>query len=298
MVRDAPAWEVEGAAWPNRSASRFPTAAGLHWHVQCAGSDGAPVALLLHGAGAATHSWRDLLPELARDFRVVAPDLPGHGFSGWGPRAASTLPGMARAVAELLAELGVRPDLLVAHSAGAAVAAQMVLDRHVAPRGLVSLNGAFAPMSGAGILAPVSRLLASPVAARLAVARARRPGVVAKLLRWMGSDIDPLGLSAYEGLMARTAHVGGTLRMMADWDLAGLAPRLASLAVPVLAVHGTADRALDGAYRERVRRLLPGLEHQPLEGLGHLAHEEAPAEVAALVRRFWARRACGACGRP
>ena len=54
-------------------------AGGLRWHVQVAG-DG-PVLLLLHGTGAATHSWRDLLPLLAERFTVVAPDLPGHGRS-------------------------------------------------------------------------------------------------------------------------------------------------------------------------------------------------------------------------
>ena len=58
-----PNWERDGRDWPNREASRFVHAAGLRWHVQVMGSG--PVVLLLHGTGAATHSWRDLMPKLA-----------------------------------------------------------------------------------------------------------------------------------------------------------------------------------------------------------------------------------------
>ncbi|MFZ4410973.1 MAG: alpha/beta fold hydrolase, partial [Paracraurococcus sp.] len=81
------------ADWPNRPTSRLVAAGGLRWHVQVAGTG--PVLLLVHGTGAATHSWRDLLPLLARHFTVVAPDLPGHGFTE-RPRAEGlSLPGMA-----------------------------------------------------------------------------------------------------------------------------------------------------------------------------------------------------------
>ncbi|MEL4403125.1 alpha/beta fold hydrolase, partial [Shewanella algae] len=82
--------------WPNRDSSRFVEAGGLVWHVQQMGSG--PPILLLHGTGAATHSWRGVMPLLARDFTVIAPDLPGHGFTRGRPRGGLTLPGMAGAV--------------------------------------------------------------------------------------------------------------------------------------------------------------------------------------------------------
>jgi magnesium chelatase accessory protein len=66
-VSAKPAWNIEGIGWPHRETSRFLTAGGLRWHVQEAG-DG-PTLLLLHGAGAATHSWRGLFPLLAERFR-------------------------------------------------------------------------------------------------------------------------------------------------------------------------------------------------------------------------------------
>ncbi len=66
-------WNADGSDWPNREASRFVEAADLRWHVQVMGEG--PVALLLHGTGSSSHSWRDVMPRLAKSFTVVAPDL-------------------------------------------------------------------------------------------------------------------------------------------------------------------------------------------------------------------------------
>ena len=72
-------WAKDGADWPNRQYSRFVEAAGMRWHVQVMGQG--PALLLLHGTGAATHSWRDVMPKLAGHYTVVAIDLPGHAFT-------------------------------------------------------------------------------------------------------------------------------------------------------------------------------------------------------------------------
>ena len=85
-----PTWAVEGRDWPNRDASRFVDVGRVKWHVQVMGSG--PALLLLHGTGAATHSWRDLLPLLARDFTVIASDLPGHGFTEGRPAGGLAMP--------------------------------------------------------------------------------------------------------------------------------------------------------------------------------------------------------------
>ncbi len=119
----APRWDVEGRDWPNRAASRFVEAAGYRWHVQVMGQG--PVMLMLHGSGAATHSWAGLAPLLAKHFTLVAPDLPGHGFTAMPPGFRLGLPDMARDVRVLLKALDLTPAYVVAHSAGAAVAIRM-----------------------------------------------------------------------------------------------------------------------------------------------------------------------------
>ncbi len=281
-------WDRDGADWPNRRASRFVTASGLRWHVQVMG--GGPALLLLHGTGAATHSWRGLLPLLAERFTVVAPDLPGHGFTDMPPPHRLSLPGMARAVSGLLRTLDIRPDWAAGHSAGVAILARMSLDGLIAPSGLVGLNAALLPPEGrAGrVFSPLAKLLfANPLVPRLFAWRAGADrAVVERLLRETGSTLDPVGVELYRRLVRSPGHAAGALGMMANWDLAPLARDLPRLAPSLLLVTGSNDRTIAPAQAERVRALVRGAAHVSLPGLGHLAHEERPDEVAVLIARM------------
>lgn len=282
---DRPDWAVEGRDWPHREASRFVEAAGLRWHIQEFGRPEAPTLLLLHGTGAATHSWRGLAPLLARDFFVIAPDLPGHGFTDPLPDADLSLPGMARSVAALVAALGRPPVLAAGHSAGAAVLARMCLDGSIAPRLLAAFNGALAPLPGAAnLLFPsMARLLfLNPFTPRIFAWTADR-SAAKRLIEGTGSRLDPAGVDLYRRLFARAGHVRGALGMMANWDLAGLHRALPGLATRTLLIVGGDDRAIlpDTAFALRDR--LPDARAALIRGLGHLAHEEAPERVAEVL---------------
>ena len=222
-------WARDGAGWPNRPASRFVEANGLRWHVQRMGRG--PPLLLVHGAGAATHSWRALMPILAERFDVIAPDLPGHGFTGApGPQGLS-LPGMAKALGGLLEALAVAPRLAVGHSAGAAILARLCIDRSIAPTLLIGLNAALLPFSGlAGhLFPPMAKLLfLNSLAPRLFAWSADREAV-ARLLRGTGSVVEREGVTLYTRLFGNRAHVAGALGIMANWDLGALARDLPKL---------------------------------------------------------------------
>ena len=281
---EKPGWEREGADWPNRESSRFVHAGGYRWHVQVMGHG--PVLLLVHGTGAATHSWRDLGPLLARRFTTVAPDLPGHGFTDTPSFDGLSLPGMAAGLAAVLNTLGMRPDFAVGHSAGAAILARMMLDGVIAPRGLVSLNGAILPLRGAPahLFSPVAKLLASvPLVPALFARRAADRAVVEKLLCDTGSRLDEPGVALYASLARQPGHVAGALGMMANWDLRSLERDLPGLAQKLTLVVGAKDRTIPPSEAQRVRALHPAAQIITLPGLGHLAHEEHPAEIAALI---------------
>lgn len=282
-----PRWEVEGRDWPNRDHSRFVAAGGLTWHVQPMGTG--PVALLLHGTGAATHSWRDLAPLLARDFTVVAPDLPGHGFTVGRPAGGMAMPAMARAVAALLGELRLAPTLVVGHSAGAALGIRLALDGLAAPAAIVGLSAALQPFPGLGakLFPTLARVLfANPFAPPVFARIARRPGEAGRFLaRSTGSRIDPRGVELYARLFAKSAHCAGALAMMADWDLAGFARDLPRLEPPLLLLHGTADSAIPLASAERAAAAVRDGTLARMAG-GHLAHEEHPADTAARIAAF------------
>ena len=285
-MTDRLTWERDGRDWPNREASQFVRASGMRWHVQQMGAG--PVLLLLHGTGAATHSWRSLAPLLANRFTVVAPDLPGHGFTQAPPSHRLSLPGMAQALHGLLEALGVSPAMAAGHSAGAAILARMSLDGTIAPRRLASLNGALLPLRGAPghLFAPLAKLLASvPLVPRLFAWHAAERRVVERLIRETGSTLDPAGIELYRRLARSPGHVAAALGMMANWELDALQRDLPRLKVPLVLVAGANDRTIPPADSSRVQVLLPKATLVTLPGLGHLAHEERPNDVADLILR-------------
>jgi magnesium chelatase accessory protein len=289
-MSDRPHWPSDGRDWPNRAHSRFVRAGGIDWHVQVAGEG--PVLLLLHGTAAATHSWRDLLPLLTPHATVVAPDLPGHGFTGLPPDMGLTLPGMARLVDALLETLRLSPEIAVGHSAGAAVALRMALDGRIAPRAIASLNGALTPLGEehAAFFTRAARMLVGlPFVPRLFAWRAADRAVAERLLRDTGSRIDARGVDLYARLLRRAGHLSGALRMMANWDLRPLLRDLPRLAPDLLLVVGGNDRTIAPEKADRVAAIAPHARIERLPGLGHLAHEERPDLVAGILLRLLQR---------
>jgi magnesium chelatase accessory protein len=269
--------------WPHAEASSFVKAHGLTWHVQMMGEG--PVILLVHGTGASTHSWRDVMPILAGSHRVIAIDLPGHGFTSPAPPSGQGLSGMSQGVAALMEALAVKPESVAGHSAGAAILAHMCTRKWIAPRALVSFNGAFYPVTGfAGALfSPLAKLIATaPFMPRL-FARMADEKAVTRLLNDTGSTLGPEGLRLYQNLFRSPSHIAATLGMMAQWDLSGMEADLARIAVRCLFVAGENDRTIDPAVAARASRAVPYGELIRVPGLGHLLHEEDPALAAKII---------------
>lgn len=277
-------WRADGADWPNREASRFVEAAGYRWHVQIMGSG--PVALLAHGTGSATHSWRTLMPLLARRFTVVAPDLPGHGFTEMPPAFRLSLPSMARDLAALCRQLDVKPQVAIGHSAGAAILTRMALDRSIEPSLIVSLNGAFLPFGGfaALVFSPLAKALTfNPLVPRLVARRGGDPAAVHRLITGTGSIIDAEGERLYGKLVSTPAHVAAALQMMANWELRPLVRDLPRLQPVLLLIAASNDRTIPPDIARRVREILPKAKLKMIPGHGHLMHEEVPELAAQTI---------------
>lgn len=287
-MSSSPRWSVEGRDWPHRAHSQFIDCGGLRWHVQVMGEG--PPLLLLHGTGAATHSWRDLAPLLAKEFTVIAPDLPGHGFTSGRPAGGLTMSAMARAMGELLHLMNIEPEVVVGHSAGAAIAIRMTLDEMVAPRAIAGLSAALLPFPGlaAKLFPALAKLLfVNPFAPHLFARMARVNGETNRFLeRATGSHIDAEGVALYQRLMASPGHVTGAITMMAEWNLDALKRDLPRLQTRVLLIHGEGDAAIPVKAAAEAADLIDGGTLVTLPGIGHLAHEERPEEVAKLILDF------------
>ena len=281
-----PDWATDGKDWPNREASSFVRAGGYQWHVQQMGSGS--VCLLIHGTGAATHSWRDVMPLLAEHYTVVAMDLPGHGFTK-GSGKSATLEGMATSVAALLDELKLTPAIIVGHSAGVAIAAQLILDRKL-PTPLIGFTPALMPFPGlaAKIFPSLAKMLfTNPFVAIIFSRMAQAPGQTAKFLaRATGSKIDAAGAKYYTRLFSKSGHCDGAIRMMANWRLEALGTRLRDLTAPVLLVSAANDAAIPKVAVVQAAALIPGCESQEIAALGHLAHEEDPVQAVKIITEF------------
>ena len=283
-------WQIDGIDWPNRAASRFVPASGFRWHVQVMG-DG-PVLLLVHGTGASTHSWRRVMPLLAQHFTVVAPDMPGHGFTEFPRDHVLTLPGMAAALSDLMTAMAMKPEVVVGHSAGAAVLIRATLDGRLAPNLIVSLNGALLPFRGfAGqVFKPLAKFLVlQPFVPKLLSWRAGSRAAVESVLTGTGSRLAPRDIDLYARLFQSPPHVAATLAMMANWDLDPLNDEMPRLKTPLLLITGARDKAIPPSDAVQVRDRVAVAVLEALPDLGHLAHEEDPERIAELIMRHAAR---------
>jgi magnesium chelatase accessory protein len=277
-------WQSDGKDWPNRALSRFVEAGGQRWHVQRTGKGEA--VLLLHGTGASTHSWSGLLPLLSKQFDVLAMDLPGHAFTQNLHRLDVSLSGMVRALTGLLGAEHFKPSFIIGHSAGAAIAVKLAPELAPPPRQVIALNGALKPFGGpAGLIAPLmaKALAINPFAYRALARGGRDPARVEKLIEGTGSRPGQDYLRFYGRLFGNPAHVSGTLSMMASWDVVDILPPFGRAGLVLHQITGANDRAVPPQLADDLAQRLRWATVSRLPGLGHLAHEEDPARVAAAI---------------
>ena len=278
-------WNRDGHDWPNRDMSRFVEVRPHRWHIQEDGEG--PTLLLLHGAGAATQSWSGLLPRLSARFHVVAIDLPGQGFTRCGARHRLSLARMSEDIARLAEAQGWSIELIVGHSAGAALG--LDLARRLRPTGVVGLNAALGKFDGiAGWLFPLmAKLLAvNPLAATLLTRMPNGEARVRELLEASGSVFDARTLALYARLASDRAHVAGTIGMMSQWNIDSLLGQLGTIDCPVLLLAGEKDGTVPPAISQNAAARLPNGRFRLQPGLGHLMHEEAPEAVASEIEAF------------
>jgi magnesium chelatase accessory protein len=286
---DYPDFEIEGRDWPNRTVSQFVEAGGLRWHVQRMGQG--PRLLLVHGTGGANHSFRDLLPRLAEHFEVLAPDLPGHGFTSAPGTDQLSLPEMARALGGLLKYIDFAPELVVGHSAGAAILIRMALQKLIAPRAIIGINAALMPFPGLAqkVFPSLAKLFVlNPIVPRFFSWTASERAVE-RLLEGTGSRLDAFGNDLYRRLFAKSGHAHAALGMMARWELEPLIEALPRLKTPLHLIVGEKDGAVPPRDANAIQKLLPGTTVTTIPKVGHLAHEEAPEATVADVLKVWRR---------
>lgn len=253
-----------------------------------------PAILLLHGIGMTHNTWNQVIPLLAKDFTVVAPDLLGHGDSD-KPRADYSIGGYANGMRDLLALLGINRVTVVGHSLGGGIAMQFayqyphLVDRFV----LVGSGGLGRSVS------PAIRALtlpgARPVVASVSSRRIRKM-VVPLLMRlhatgWTGTQDLGGFAEVYESLGDRRARAAfqHVLRAAVDWrgqvitmiDRAYLAEHM-----PAMVMWGRKDLAIPVKHAYAAKELLPRARLHIFSESGHMPHEDEPEAFADALSKF------------
>jgi magnesium chelatase accessory protein len=271
--------------WPLRAYSQHTQCGPHHWHWQQLGQG--PDLLLLHGTAASTHSFHRIALALAKQFRVTLVDLPGHGYTLSSAATPLSLTAVAGDLAVWLNHIGLAPQWLIGHSAGAAVAVELALSQGVKPAGLIGLNAALLPLPGmAGqLFSPMAKLCANRSWLASWVARhAKQPGSIERLLRGTGSQLSTEDIACYRQLLSDPHHVAGVIRLMAEWDLHDLQRRLPALKTPTVLWATGRDKTIPRSQIQRAASISRVIEWADIAPLGHLAHEESPELIARHIR--------------
>jgi pimeloyl-ACP methyl ester carboxylesterase len=260
-----------------------------------------PPLLLVHGLMTTSYSWRYVMDDLAREHRVIIPDLPGAGRSA-KPDARYSIDALARFVLDFQAALGLRGCQVVGNSMGGMLCMQAALLDPGAFSRVVNLHSPGAP---AGRYVALHAALSIPGARSLLSWWIRRAP-----LRWAHRNVhyfdeslksleeateygDPLGTK--EGVRAFVHYLYDTFRPA---DLAAFVKRLRErrdsgqkFPVPLLLLYSRQDPLVLPEIGRLLAELVPDARLEWLEDTSHFAHVDTPAEVLESVGRFLAEGA-------
>ena len=249
--------------------------------------EGEPV-VLVHGFGASSYSWRKVMPALAREYHVLAPDLNGFGLTDRpGDPEAYTREGQIRLLLGMLDTMGIDAAHFVAHSYGASLTMTLAARHPERVRSMVLVDAAEPdfPLKRRRWLANIKPLVWLYV--RGGGLRAAR---IARLFRRAYHD-DALVTEEVVDAYVSRMHVEGSVdayrkmtrpRRSVPRDTI----RYADLNVPILVVWGEEDRLVRASTGEYYSGMLPDHRFVSIEGAGHSPMEEKPAEFLEHVRRF------------
>jgi pimeloyl-ACP methyl ester carboxylesterase len=271
---------------------------GTRFHVAEAGAG--PPVLLLHGWPQHWYAWRKVIPLLATDHRVIAPDLRGFGWSEVRPGDFSKQ-ALADDIPPLLDALELDRVDLIAHDWGAWASFILVLDHPERFGHYLALNMYApwaAPPSPGGFLG-IWRLwyqaaLASPGLGQFLI---RRTDFVKKMITTAAVHPDawtPDDVESFAAVVREPERAAVSVDLYRTFLLRELVPYLRGgatgrrLTVPTLLLHGTKDLAIDPTRLGDWERWADDMRVELRDDSGHFIAEELPELVAERARALFA----------
>ncbi len=271
---------------------RYRTVHGYRRAFRMAGNGSA--VLLIHGIGDSSETWAPVMPGLAQHYRVIAPDLLGHGKSD-KPRADYSIGGYANGMRDLLSVLGIDRATLVGHSLGGGIAMQFAYQYPERCERIVLV-------ATGGVGRQVTPLLrtASLPGADLLLSALNLPGMrtqigwLVKLLQMTGTRLGIDGpdvlrvVDALPDATSRAAFIR-TLRAVVDWrgQVGTLMDRCyLTEGMPTMLVWGDKDPILPALHAGLAHVAMPGSRLELFPNTGHFPFHTEPQRFLNVLRDF------------
>ncbi len=295
--------------------SRWTDIDGPLHYLDSGGSPGAPVLVCVHGLGGSAQNWAAIAPLLTSRFRLLAPDLAGHGLTRSQGRS-TTVQANQQLLHRFIETVAGGPVLLMGNSMGGMISLLEAGERADWVRGLILVDPAlpFVPSLPDPRVMALFALYMTPGIGRAMAAGRRRLSPEAAVAGVLGlCCADPSRVPA--DVVARHVDVArqraGYTEAGRDFSAAmrsvlatagylrGAAYRrqIGTVTCPVLLIHGAADRLVPVTVAAAAARTHPSWSVVILSGVGHVPQLEAPAESAAAIGRWLTATGLEASGR-
>jgi pimeloyl-ACP methyl ester carboxylesterase len=258
-----------------------------------------PAVVMIHGLGGNLRNYTyALVDKLSGEFRVIAVDRPGSGYSVRQDDAPARLSAQADTLAKFMRALGLKQPLLVGHSLGGALSLAIALD-HPDCAGALALIAPLThaqddvpePFQGLVVNSPMMRkIIAWTLATPMSI---RRAPELLKIV--FGPDAVPVDYptrgGGLLGLRPKSFYNTSSDLVAVNEDLPGMMTRYGGLTIPLGMLYAKGDRILD--YRrqgEAMKQKCPALDLVLMDEHGHMLPVTAPDRTADLIRRVAARR--------
>jgi pimeloyl-ACP methyl ester carboxylesterase len=273
---------------------------GLNVFYREAGTPGAPAVLLLHGFPTSSHMFRGLIPHLAGPYHVVAPDLPGFGFSDAPPREQFrySFENLAQTTGAFTEAVGLHRFALYIFDYGAPVGLRLALTHPERITAIISQNGNAYEEGLSEGWNPIQQYWKEPTPEHRA---ALKSFLAPEATKWQythgvadASQVAPESYTLDAALLARPGNEEIQLDLFLDYaSNVALYPTFQAYFrakhPPVLAVWGRNDPFFLPAGAEAFRRDTPNAEVH-LFDTGHFALETHASEIGATILDFLTKR--------
>jgi pimeloyl-ACP methyl ester carboxylesterase len=273
---------------------------GLNVFYREAGSPDSPAVLLLHGFPTSSHMFRDLIPQLAAQYHVIAPDLPGFGFSDAPPRDTFrySFENLAKVVGAFTEAIGLRRFALYIFDYGAPVGLRLALTHPERITAIISQNGNAYEAGLSEGWNPIQKYWKEPTPQNRA---ALKSFLAPEATKWQythgvadASRVAPESYTLDAALLARPGNDEIQLDLFLDYaSNVALYPKFQAyfrtMRPPVLAVWGRNDPFFLPPGAEAFRRDNPDAEVHFFD-TGHFALETHASEIGATILDFLAKR--------